>query len=98
MPAAGLASVREIMQAVESGELSEKDVTERAQEVLDLIGRTQPSGQQKDGFLTDRQITEHHRIAREIAEKSIVLLKNEPGEDGAPVLPIREGGAPGRYW
>lgn len=91
MPAAGLASVREIMQAVESGKLSEKDVTERAQEVLDLIGRTQPSGQQEDGFLTDRQITEHHRIAREIAEKSIVLLKNEPDKDGAPVLPIRKG-------
>lgn len=33
--------------------------------------------------------SEHHQIARRVAEEAVVLLKNKPGKEGKPLLPLR---------
>ncbi len=83
MPAPGLSSVRELIDAVKSGKLSESAVNERVDTMLDLIFSTQiqnPAG--KDGFDKDA----HHALARRAAAESIVLLKND-----ASLLPLSSG-------
>ncbi|MFC2745909.1 MAG: glycoside hydrolase family 3 C-terminal domain-containing protein [Parascardovia denticolens] len=94
MPAPGLASTRELVEAVKSGRLKEEDLNARAQEVLDLIDKVQvrnPDGSAIDGYLGQDQIDRHHEVARRIAEKSFVLLTNEIGSDGRPTLPLKQG-------
>lgn len=94
MPASGLASTRELVEAVKSGRLKEEDLNARAQEVLDLIDKVQvrnPDGSAIDGYLGQDQIDRHHEVARRIAEKSFVLLTNETGSDGRPTLPLKQG-------
>lgn len=89
MPASGLASTRELVDAVKKGDLSEDDLTARAQEVMDLIDKTQTST--PGSYLSEQQIRDHHEAARRIAEKSLVLLRNEAVADGQKALPLKKG-------
>ncbi|WP_263118119.1 glycoside hydrolase family 3 C-terminal domain-containing protein, partial [Cellulomonas sp. RIT-PI-Y] len=80
MPAAGLDSVRQIVQAVRTGRLDEADVDARAAEMLRLIAE---SGEPGTAPVLDADA--HHALAREAASRSAVLLKNEA------VLPLAPG-------
>lgn len=82
MPAAGLDSVRELMDAVKSGKVSEADVDARVDELLTLALDAQPALQNAKSA----DMAAHHALARKAAAESIVLLKNE--ED---ILPLAEG-------
>lgn len=111
MPCPGLASVREVMRAVEDGRLAESDVTARAREVALCAARTHGGAAHGDrtgsmpslgsivapaGALPPDMIDAHHRVARDVAEQSMVLLRNKPiasmgARAGKPVLPLPAG-------
>lgn len=80
MPAAGLASARQLVAAVEAGRLAEADLDLRAEEVLALV-----AGSREPGTAPAVDPDAHHRLAREAAARSAVLLKN----DG--ILPLAAG-------
>ena len=72
MPAPGLAGARQIVAAVEAGQLDASDVYARAQEVLTVAaaaaGLPAPTPYDLDG---------HHTLATRIAAEAITLLRNE---------------------
>ena len=83
MPAPGLSSARELLDAVRSGKISEKDIDERLDELFDLMKKTavlKKCGDKKE--MHER----HHLLAKDIAGECAVLLKNE--ED---FLPLKSG-------
>lgn len=74
MPAPGGDAVRELMQAVQSGKITEADVDARLDELLTLVFDTHAAVQSHSRtFDADA----HHALARRAAAESIVLLKNE---------------------
>ena len=83
MPAPGGDAVRELMQAVQSGKITEADVDARLDELLTLVFDTHAAVQSHSRtFDADA----HHALARRAAAESIVLLKNEND-----LLPLAEG-------
>ncbi|MFF1528019.1 glycoside hydrolase family 3 C-terminal domain-containing protein [Cellulomonas sp. NPDC058312] len=81
MPAAGLDSVRQIVEAVRTGRISEADVDARAAEVLRLVADAREPGT-APAVDTDA----HHALARRVAARSAVLLRNEDA-----TLPLARG-------
>lgn len=82
MPNPGFACAQQIVDAVRSGELSESVVDERLKELLPVIFDT-VKPVEKAIWCFDQD--GHHDLARECAQKSIVLLEN----DG--ILPLKQG-------
>ncbi|WEV74069.1 glycoside hydrolase family 3 C-terminal domain-containing protein [Bifidobacterium sp. ESL0798] len=92
MPSPGYTSVRELVAAVKAGTLSEADIDARAGEVAKLAKRTHFAGVGRDDLLSDEVAQEHHKIARQVAENTSVLLKNGSVDDKiAPALPLKPG-------
>ena len=81
MPAPGLDSARELLEAVEAKKLSMDELDQCVDDLLEAILELSA---QKRGEEFDQE--KHHEIAREAAEESIVLLKNEK-----QVLPLKAG-------
>ena len=81
MPAPGLAGARQIVAAVEAGQVDASDVYARAQEVLTVAaaaaGLPAPTPYDLDG---------HHMLATSIAAEAITLLRNEND-----LLPLSSG-------
>ncbi|WP_022764492.1 glycoside hydrolase family 3 C-terminal domain-containing protein [Butyrivibrio sp. XPD2006] len=83
MPNPGLDSARELIDAVKSGKISEQDVDERVDELLDAVMTlTSNAKGRKEQF--DKNA--HHGIARRAAAESAILLKNEDN-----ILPLKKG-------
>ncbi|MDC4232919.1 glycoside hydrolase family 3 C-terminal domain-containing protein [Actinomyces sp. B33] len=82
MPAPGLHSAREIVAAVERGDLAESHVRERAAEVLTMARAAAASRDPRPVLDADA----HHALARRIAAESIVLMRNEDS-----ILPLAPG-------
>jgi len=82
MPAPGLDSVRELMNAVKSGKVTEADVDARLDELLTLVYDALPAL----NAAKPADMAAHHALARRAAAESIVLLKNEDD-----LLPLAEG-------
>lgn len=80
MPGCGFASFERVVDAVLNGELSEKCLDKRVDELLDVIFWSNETKNVEADF--DRE--DHHNIARKAAKESIVLLKNEDS-----ILPIK---------
>lgn len=98
MPAPGGDAVRELMQAVQSGKITEADVDARLDELLTLVFDTHAAVQSHSRtFDADT----HHALARRAAAESIVLLKNEndllPLAEGAKVAVIGDFAQTPRY-
>ena len=98
MPAPGGDAVRELMQAVQSGKITEADVDARLDELLTLVFDTHAAVQSHSRtFDADA----HHALARRAAAESIVLLKNEndllPLTEGAKVAVIGDFAQTPRY-
>ena len=98
MPAPGGDAVRELMQAVQSGKITEADADARLDELLTLVFDTHAAVQSHSRtFDADA----HHALARRAAAESIVLLKNEndllPLAEGAKVAVIGDFAQTPRY-
>ena len=98
MPAPGGDAGRELMQAVQSGKITEADVDARLDELLTLVFDTHAAVQSHSRtFDADA----HHALARRAAAESIVLLKNEndllPLAEGAKVAVIGDFAQTPRY-
>ncbi len=81
MPAAGLDSARQIVEAVRSGRLDEADLDARAAEVLRLVAEAR-----EPGTAQPVDLETHHALARSVAARSAVLLKNDEA-----ILPLAAG-------
>ncbi len=81
MPAPGLAGARQIVAAVEDGELDAADVYARAQDVLNVASAS--AGLPAP---TPYDLDEHHLLATRIASEAITLLRNEDD-----LLPLSAG-------
>lgn len=80
MPSPGYGSVREIMAALDAGELTEAELDVRAAEILALTEWIE------GGTAEPVDADAHHALARQVAEQSAVLLRNEDA-----VLPLAAG-------
>ncbi|MBQ7687966.1 MAG: glycoside hydrolase family 3 C-terminal domain-containing protein [Clostridia bacterium] len=74
MPGSGGLNVKKLIEAVQNGSLSEEALDARVDEILDLILYAMDA-EERGPYSKE----EHHDIAREIAEQSMVLLKNDGG-------------------
>ena len=84
MPTTGGETDQEIIQAIHSGKIKEDVLDEAVDRLLDLIFTTEEV--YAKAYEQRIDIDEHHRVAQQAAEESIVLLKNEGG-----ILPIQQG-------
>ena len=82
MPAPGLGSARELLKSIEEGRLTEKELDECVDTLLDAILTF--AKKEKSNSKYDKEL--HHEIAKKAAGKSAVLLKNEEN-----ILPLKEG-------
>ena len=82
MPAPGLGSARELIEAVKNGTLSEDDIDARVDELLDIVLKTTKAA---EGAPDTFDVDGHHALAAKAAAGSAVLLKN----DG--ILPLASG-------
>ncbi len=83
MPAPGLGSARELVEAVKNGSLQEKDLDERVDELLDAVFTTTKAAKDAPQQF---DVEGHHALARKAAANCAVLLKNEDA-----VLPLKPG-------
>jgi beta-glucosidase len=89
MPPALGRSPKEIVAAVESGEVPADVLDARVRKVLELVAKGMPVLELDESFDADA----HHALAREAAAESVVLLKNDgvlPLATDAPVAVIGE--------
>lgn len=75
MPAQGVNGPLELVAAVRSGKLDEKVLDQRVDELLTAILSSTATSKDRPTIDWDHQ----HEVARQAAEKSIVLLKNKDG-------------------
>ena len=75
MPAQGINGPLELVAAVRSGKLDEKVLDQRVDELLSAILSSTATSNDRPTIDWDHQ----HEVARQAAEKSIVLLKNQDG-------------------
>lgn len=92
MPSTGGITDAEVVAAVREGRLDEEVVNQRVEEILNLLGRTAAA----DPALADLSTVNpdfelHHQLAVRAASESMVLLKNETGHSGLPLLPLTVG-------
>ena len=83
MPGTGGDSDRELLEALKKGSISEAEVDQRVDELLDVILSTHAA---TAGGKRDFDQAAHHEIARKAARQTAVLLKNE-----GDILPLAQG-------
>jgi len=87
MPGGGLDSARQIIAAIEKGELKEETLNQRVDEVIELVMGTK--GLREAETQSGKKPVDpkaHHLLARKAAGRGAVLLKNESG-----ILPLNKG-------
>ncbi|WP_426452134.1 beta-glucosidase family protein [Paenibacillus sp. S-38] len=82
MPASGGAGERKVIEAVKSGRLTEAALDRAVERLLTIIFRAVDHRRPDAAY----DPAEHHRLAREVARESMVLLKNDNG-----ILPLSRG-------
>ncbi|WP_379136292.1 glycoside hydrolase family 3 C-terminal domain-containing protein [Paenibacillus sp. sgz500958] len=73
MPSSGGIGDAKIVAAVQSGELSEETLDLAVERLLSFVHKTVDNRKENADFNAD----EHHRLARQMARESMVLLRNE---------------------
>jgi len=83
MPTTAGETNQEIIKAIKDGRIKEEALDECVDRLLELIFSTEEVYKKPH---QDFDVEAHHKMAQEIAEESIVLLKNE-----MDILPLRQG-------
>ncbi|MEH7097174.1 glycoside hydrolase family 3 C-terminal domain-containing protein [Neobacillus vireti] len=83
MPSSNGAGDQKIVEAVQSGKLSEKTLDQAVERVLNIIFKAVDNKKQNATY--DKEA--HHQLARVVARESMVLLKNEDC-----ILPLKKAG------
>lgn len=83
MPAPGLGSARELVEAVKNGSLFMEDLDARVDELLSAVMTTTEAAK---GHSEEFDIEGHHALARKAAAQCAVLLKNNDA-----ILPLKAG-------
>ena len=83
MPAPGLDSARQIIQAIEEKALTMEELDACVDDLLDAVLTLSKNAEGKKHTFSE---TAHHELARHAAEESAVLLKNTDG-----ILPLKPG-------
>ena len=83
MPSPGLGGARKLLKAVAEGSLTEQEIDQRVDELLELVLSTTETMEKAPRRFDEKA---HHALARRAAAESIVLLKNEGG-----ILPLKQG-------
>ena len=83
MPSPGLGGARKLLKAVAEGSLTEQEIDQRVDELLELVLSTTAAMEKAPRRFDEKA---HHALARRAAAESIVLLKNEGG-----ILPLKQG-------
>ena len=83
MPSPGLGGARKLLKAVAEGSLTEQEIDQRVDELLELVLSTTEAMEKAPCRFDEKA---HHALARRAAAESIVLLKNEGG-----ILPLKQG-------
>lgn len=86
MPAPGLDSARELIQAVKAGQLTTGELDTCVDGLVNAAVTLKQLGKENAGTSGEFDIEGHHRLARRAAAESAVLLKNEGG-----ILPLQPG-------
>lgn len=90
MPAPGLSSAAALLKGVEEGRITEQDLDERVEEILNLLpGQKKMFKQNKmpeNSPEREPLYEAHHHLARRACAESVVLLKNE-----TDTLPLKSG-------
>lgn len=81
MPAPGLDAAREVISAVENGRITEEELNQCVDDLLDAVLVLSENAEKRPNDF-DKQA--HHELARKAAVESAVLLKNEDG-----ILPLK---------
>jgi beta-glucosidase len=76
--------VKEVVQAVHAGELTEATLDESVRRILRIVFKAQETP--KGG---DFDVDAHHSLARKIAAEAMVLLKNDPLPQQGCLLPLK---------
>ena len=84
MPPSGNVGVDQIIQAVKDGKLSETKLDTAVERILGVILKA--ASNRKENASYDKE--QHHQLAREAAEESVVLLKNDDD-----ILPLEKNGS-----
>ena len=83
MPGTGKVGQKEILKGIEEGVLTEAELDQRLDELLQVIFTTNEGA--REANITAFDVEKHHALAREAAEEAIVLLKNDDN-----ILPLKE--------
>jgi len=83
MPPSGGVNEKKIIEAINSGQLTEEKLDEAVRRILNIILKAMKN--KKDNYTYD--VKAHHQLARKVASESIVLLKNESN-----ILPLQREG------
>lgn len=87
MPTPGLDSARELLKALDDGRLTEEELDQCVDDLLDAVLTLKEKRKDRTAEF-DRM--EHHKLAGKAARESVVLLKNMV-EDETPILPLKAG-------
>jgi beta-glucosidase len=87
MPGPPLHYGARLAEAVSASQVTAEVVAERARRVLQLAGRVGALGV-RERAAPKRTSGERRELARQLASRSFVLLRNEPGGSGLPLLPL----------
>lgn len=85
MPGTRVMGAKELIDAVENGELSEDILDKRVDELLTIVLELNKNTDIVGENLEQSMINKHHEIARKAARESIVLLENRDN-----ILPLRK--------
>ncbi|WP_330349909.1 beta-glucosidase family protein [Streptomyces sp. NBC_00582] len=80
-----------LARAVRDGRVAESEVDEAVRRVLRLAARVGVLADAEPAVTTPPAEVDGEALAREIAGRSFVLLRNEPAANGRPALPLEPG-------
>ncbi|MBK0348638.1 glycoside hydrolase family 3 C-terminal domain-containing protein [Aerococcaceae bacterium zg-ZJ1578] len=86
MPGTAVSGAIELERAVLAGRLPETILDQRVDELLDKVMKLSAANVEKRTSLTDISQKQHHQLAYQVAQESIVLLKNDK-----EILPLQQG-------